>query len=604
MNEKTMLESLGATSIAEALKVKTSAKQIRMFSARKPQLVTLTEDECKALCDKVGVKYAPGYEQRVVQYVVTNETPDRYGDIVRAAGCRSENYMRNPVMFFAHNYSSPPIGNTVKLWVDNDNKRVMAWGLFVSTDVDTTGFSDLIFRFVSSGFMRACSVGFQPEKAYMPTDPSEREKIGLGKYGVEYRIWDMLEWSPCGVPANPQALQASLKDVGARLHLDKAHLDAAEKFHLFSDVNMLDTLVEGLKPAKTTPLQLKPLDIHRGIPGLDLTMEGVEVYKSEGIAIDGEIILTEDATEDIVLHPYPNEHACRLKNPKDFDKFRRGKRKSDGKEYAIIFGRVKGKETWEQQAYRYNKDVWEAKDARKHCKEAGGSFSAAVDKPTDEERVYLSCEDGACEMEVFAVSKDDNGNGGNGGNAPVPANPVSDNEADEGNGEEPEVASVKPEYIAKIGELWDGTCVYLVDGEDVREEISGEFFIGGHGYYDKYIPENEIWLEEIKCTKEMQMNLVHKIVEYILMKYLESGDTAAHLQALSVESLIRKMGQWEVEEEEEEEGDENNGNGNGNGGEPEPEAEATQLFGVPFSGGLYDSLPPAPIPSPFSTPRI
>ena len=41
--------------------------------------------------------------------------------------------------------------------------------------------------------------------------------------------------------------------------------------------------------------------------------------------------------------PYPNEHACRLKDPADFqaDSFRRTKRKHDGKEYSIIMGRLK-----------------------------------------------------------------------------------------------------------------------------------------------------------------------------------------------------------------------------------------------------------------------
>lgn len=73
--------------------------------------------------------------------------------------------------------------------------------------------------------------------------------------------------------------------------------------------------------------------------------------------------------------PFPNEHACRLRDPGDFqpDSFRRMKQ---GR-LSIIVGRLKGKTTTTAQAYRYPKDEWSADAARKHCSEAGGSFEAA-----------------------------------------------------------------------------------------------------------------------------------------------------------------------------------------------------------------------------------
>jgi len=84
---------------------------------------------------------------------------------------------------------------------------------------------------------------------------------------------------------------------------------------------------------------------------------------------------TEAIDEVIALKPFPNEHACRLKDPRKFDKFRRGKRKYNGKEYSVIFGIVGGKS--EEQAYRYDKDVWSAEETRKHCKLHDGSFEQA-----------------------------------------------------------------------------------------------------------------------------------------------------------------------------------------------------------------------------------
>lgn len=78
--------------------------------------------------------------------------------------------------------------------------------------------------------------------------------------------------------------------------------------------------------------------------------------------------------------PYPNEHACRLRDPKDFkpESFRRTTRKHEGKEYSIIMGRLKGETKMTEQAYRYKKDIWTASSARTHCKDHDGKFEAAA----------------------------------------------------------------------------------------------------------------------------------------------------------------------------------------------------------------------------------
>jgi len=83
-----------------------------------------------------------------------------------------------------------------------------------------------------------------------------------------------------------------------------------------------------------------------------------------------------------ISKPYPHEHACRLKSPDDFEKgsFRSMERDHNGKKYRVIVGRPKGKDTTEEQAYRYNKDSWSADEARNHCQSHKGSFEAA--KPT------------------------------------------------------------------------------------------------------------------------------------------------------------------------------------------------------------------------------
>lgn len=82
------------------------------------------------------------------------------------------------------------------------------------------------------------------------------------------------------------------------------------------------------------------------------------------------------------MKPYPNEHACRLRNPDDFQdgSFRRTTRTSDGKKYSVIMGRLEGEDTLTEQAFRYDKEVWEAGEASAHCKDHDGKFEAAKEQ--------------------------------------------------------------------------------------------------------------------------------------------------------------------------------------------------------------------------------
>lgn len=77
--------------------------------------------------------------------------------------------------------------------------------------------------------------------------------------------------------------------------------------------------------------------------------------------------------------PLPHEHSCRLKDPNDFqpDSFRRVTRDHAGKEYSVIMGKLKGKDSMTEQAYRYSKKIWSESDAREHCKNHKGSFEAS-----------------------------------------------------------------------------------------------------------------------------------------------------------------------------------------------------------------------------------
>ncbi len=80
--------------------------------------------------------------------------------------------------------------------------------------------------------------------------------------------------------------------------------------------------------------------------------------------------------KDVEEKPYPNEHACRILPPGDFDRFARKNcfRKSGGKCIDFIFGVKAGKS--KVQAMRYKKTIWTAAAAKAHCS-GKGTFEAA-----------------------------------------------------------------------------------------------------------------------------------------------------------------------------------------------------------------------------------
>lgn len=207
-----ILKALYGTDNAEEIfKKKETEQQTRSFSPRKPKRVELSVAECKKLCIAVGLDYLAGYEGRVVEHVITDETTDRYGDIVRAKGAVIENYKKNPVILFGHDYKDFPIGKSIKIWHDKDEQNIKSWGLYLDNRVDTTGRSDLAFKFITNGSLPAVSIGFMPMKTHRPKSKEERDKLGLGEFGVEFLQWELLEYSAVPVPANPNALQNMIK---------------------------------------------------------------------------------------------------------------------------------------------------------------------------------------------------------------------------------------------------------------------------------------------------------------------------------------------------------------------------------------------------------
>ena len=129
-----------------------------------------------------------------LEFVLSDGTVDRYGDIVDPEGWVLTNFKKNPVALFGHN-SSFPIGR----WTDLRVEAGKLIGKLMLAKRGTSYRIDELIGLVEQGILRAVSVGFRPLKSE-PINPDR-------PYGPQkYLKQELLETSLVSVPANPAAL--------------------------------------------------------------------------------------------------------------------------------------------------------------------------------------------------------------------------------------------------------------------------------------------------------------------------------------------------------------------------------------------------------------
>lgn len=146
-------------------------------------------------CD---IKQIGQEEDRVIRFTTSTEAIDRDGDIINVDGWQLQNYMKNPIILYGHNYEGLPVGKSVNVQVDSINKKLVQDVKFPNKD--EYEFADTVYRLVKAGYLNATSVGFIGLEA----EPRLDEK---GNYlGKRYKKQELLETSIVPVPSNPTAL--------------------------------------------------------------------------------------------------------------------------------------------------------------------------------------------------------------------------------------------------------------------------------------------------------------------------------------------------------------------------------------------------------------
>ena len=131
-------------------------------------------------------------EGQGMEFVLSDETPDRLDDVIMSEGWDLRNFKRNPIALFNHN-SNFPIGKWADLRIENKQLR----GTLEAAPEGTSERIDEIRRLMQAGILRAVSVGFKPKKF--------KDREG-SDWGTVFEEQELIETSLVSVPANPNAL--------------------------------------------------------------------------------------------------------------------------------------------------------------------------------------------------------------------------------------------------------------------------------------------------------------------------------------------------------------------------------------------------------------
>ena len=133
-----------------------------------------------------------------LEYVMSDATVDRYGDIVEPSGWNLDKFKKNPIALFGHS-GGFPIGTWKNVRVEGNALK----GRLSPAAPGTSARIDEIRSLAEQGILRAVSVGFQPIPGWV--EPIE----GGAKRGLRYKKCELLECSLVSIPANPNAIQVA-----------------------------------------------------------------------------------------------------------------------------------------------------------------------------------------------------------------------------------------------------------------------------------------------------------------------------------------------------------------------------------------------------------
>ena len=188
-------------------------------------------------------KYITGYIEKGAEkgghdgtFIVSEETPDRVGDVIDVKGWELDNFRKNNIALWMHDHEKP-----IGTW---ENVRVKGKQLLGDLRLGSTNLAKMAKSLIDEGILKAVSVGFQPLD-YEPMD----EKDPYGAWHIKSA--ELYEVSVVSVPAHQNALRLS-KTLG---------LDRAERELVFGASSVAMQIDPEIRVKATNPAVLKAANV-------------------------------------------------------------------------------------------------------------------------------------------------------------------------------------------------------------------------------------------------------------------------------------------------------------------------------------------------------
>lgn len=170
-----------------------------------------------------------------VDFVVSTGDLDAHGERINVKGIDYKRYLKgNNVILWSHDSFNLPIGNAIKMWVEDD--KLMARAKFYLKD----DFPRKVYQYILDGVLKAVSIGGMVEE--------------WGSDGMTISKMVMKEFSVVSVPANEYALVANKayddEKKSEMTGLAKAYarkMFAQSNDSVLKNIETLETLVATLK---------------------------------------------------------------------------------------------------------------------------------------------------------------------------------------------------------------------------------------------------------------------------------------------------------------------------------------------------------------------
>lgn len=276
-----------------------------------------------AVIDAVQAEVKATKNDRRFKFRISTDGIDRDRDIISVAGWNLDHYKKNPVVLYAHDYRSLPVGKSLSISVGKSG--LDAEMEFI--DAEVYPFAETVRRMVQAGVLRAASVGFKPTK-WMYNE--ERR-------GVDIDSAELLEWSIVPVPANAECLvQLSMVPLGVAVDFAKSceeHLSVIKgkgQWVVGVEIGTMQDFVKAYNDADI-PKLIKLLTAknedansneHPGYPGCkraggcptnadgspdNCTMADCPMKSQGGVGADSQASAEEDILAGIVAPVYPKD---------------------------------------------------------------------------------------------------------------------------------------------------------------------------------------------------------------------------------------------------------------------------------------------------------